>query len=144
METKELSIENLMTKAVVTINENEDINKIEVLFQHSGLSHLVVVNDEASLVGVLSKTDLLSYFKFLSNETSGKTWSKKQRGFYTAKHIMSTCLETLDVNEPVEKAYAIFVDIHCHCIPILDEKKLVGIMTPFDIVKFLYENKVQI
>ena len=59
----------IATKNVITINENESISKAAKLMKNYKIRHLVVVNNEGKVVGVISIRDVISeknVLKFLA------------------------------------------------------------------------------
>ena len=59
----------IATKSVVTINENESISKAAKLMKNYKIRHLVVVNNEGKVIGVISIRDIVSekdILKFLA------------------------------------------------------------------------------
>jgi len=53
---------NVMTKSVITIQEDSSINEIRRTIQTHNIRHLPVVNKEDKLVGLLSVRALLDQF----------------------------------------------------------------------------------
>ena len=59
---------NLMTKSVITIQEDSSINEIRRTIQTHNIRHLPVVNKENKLVGLLSVRALLDQFFGLNSQ----------------------------------------------------------------------------
>ncbi len=64
------------TKNVITINENESIEKAAELMRKYRIRHLVVVNDAGEVVGVLSLRDLIDEDNCLKNLTIISTYEE--------------------------------------------------------------------
>lgn len=54
------SIENAMTRKVITVGAHESVEEAALLMRLNFIHHLVVVNDADEVVGVVSSLDLLS------------------------------------------------------------------------------------
>jgi len=57
--TGEMKVENVMTRKVITINQEEDVSKAASVMREAGINRLPVVNQEGKLVGILTRGDLL-------------------------------------------------------------------------------------
>ena len=55
-------LDNLMTKNVITIQEDSSINEVRRIIQTHSIRHLPVVNQEDRLVGLLSVRALMDQF----------------------------------------------------------------------------------
>jgi CBS domain-containing protein len=61
-------LDNVMTKNVVTIQEDSSINEVRRIICAHRIRHLPVVNQKGKLVGLLSVRDLLDQFFGLSSQ----------------------------------------------------------------------------
>jgi len=57
--TGEMKVKNVMTRKVITINQEEDVSKAASVMREAGINRLPVVNQEGKLVGILTRGDLL-------------------------------------------------------------------------------------
>jgi len=134
-----MQISNVMSKDILTIQEDQNIETVGNLFKKGGKSHVPVVNQSNKLVGIISRQDYLSFLKYLSNETSGKTWSSKQIEYMRVKEIMTQYPETLESTNTVKDAAKFLIRTGYHCIPIVENNKVIGIVTPNDLIKVIIE-----
>jgi predicted transcriptional regulator len=56
------SIEDVMTPNVITISSDQSVYEAAVIMQSNFIHHLVVINEEHEILGVLSSLDLLGAF----------------------------------------------------------------------------------
>jgi CBS-domain-containing membrane protein len=65
-----------MNPTPYTINALAPLNRAFKLFRHQGLRHLIVINDAHDVVGVISRSDLITsnLEKILSQTTRSKRW----------------------------------------------------------------------
>lgn len=61
-------LSNVMTKNVVTVQEDSSINEVRKVIVAHKIRHLPVVNQKGSLVGLLSVRDLLDQFFGLNSQ----------------------------------------------------------------------------
>jgi CBS domain-containing protein len=119
---------DVMTTNLITVTENTPIYEAVELFVKHGISGMPVVNDDMTLVGVLSEKDAIKVIHELK-EAEDKTVSD----FMTQPHIGFDLDESLlDVCEFLEKN--IF-----RRVPITAEEKLVGIISIRDTLKYVLQ-----
>ncbi len=132
----------VMTKNLITIPEHEIVTTVAQTFEQFGFHHLPVVNKESELVGIVSQTDVerlklsASIFK-----------TKKQEEYNDAlfeclmvKFVMTNNVTQLHPEDDIEKAYEIFKQNKFRALPIVENTKLVGIITPLDLLGHFFEN----
>ena len=129
-----MSLEKIMSKKVVSVELDDTLKTVKVIFEHSRFHHLLVVQS-GQLYGVVSDRDLL---KVLSpnvgtpSETTKDlfTLNKKVHQIMTRKPI------TLTQSAGIQDALEIFINSNVSCIPIVTESNVpVGIVSWRDIMK---------
>lgn len=131
------NLSTIMVSNVIKVRDTDSIEHIDSIFTENFVNHLPVINKEEKLVGVISKKDYLSYLRFVSEETSGKTWTKLRAQSFKATEIMSHMPFCLLPDDTIEQAIEAFTDNNFHCIPIVDQMEIVGVVTPYDILKVI-------
>lgn len=56
------SLEKVMTKRPITIEENEYLSKASIIMSEKNIRHLPVVDKEGKLIGIISAKDIATYF----------------------------------------------------------------------------------
>ena len=116
-----------MTSDVITVKKDTPINNaIEILLEKD-ITGLPVVEDDMTLIGVISEKDILSVLYDSKND------SAKVEDFMT-KEIVS-----FEVHEEFINIYQCLINNNFRRIPIVADGKLVGIISRSDIIKYLYE-----
>jgi len=131
-----VSIENIMSKAVVTIEMDDSLKVIKEIFDNASFHHLLVVNAE-TLVGVISDGDL---HKALNPNIGTVTETLRDKAVLNRKahQIMTREPTTLSMDADISDAIAIFNKQTISCIPVVDDKfKPVGILSWRDILRNL-------
>jgi len=135
---KNQSISHLMTSAPITVHHGDPISKVRQIFQEHRLHHLPVVDGE-NLVGLISWTDLMRF-------SYGDAFGEDDRAVdatldhtHKLEDLMSRDPVTIGVNSGIRDAAQILSDADFHALPVVDGKKLVGIVTSRDLIKFLLE-----
>ncbi len=137
-----LALSTIMTTNVVTIHPNEIMTKIEEIFSGYQFHHLPVIDSEGTVVGILSKRDFdkVLHGMTLFKSQNVKTYNQTLLRSLLVKDVMTPQVVTLLPDEPIKIAADIFKENLFHAIPIVDdEKKLVGIVTTFDLLNFAFK-----
>lgn len=130
-----MKIENLMTKKLITLNLDDDLNKAREIFNRYKIHHVLILNDEGELAGVITDRDI---FKHLSPTIGTRNESPKDITLSQKRihQIMSRNLVCGQTELSVSAAVLLFHDNHVSCLPIIDKNnKPIGILTWRDILK---------
>jgi len=123
----------------VVVSQNETLQKVINVFKTTGLSHLLVSNENEKLVGVISKEDILKRVYYLVNETSGKTYSSFVKNSLKAFEFMTSDPINLKPDDSVEYAVELLLQKEFHCLPVIKDDKAIGIVTSYDLLKAYYQ-----
>lgn len=124
----ESKVINLMSP-VISINDNSDVTQVVAKFYTTKARGIPVVDDKKRLVGMITRERLLSYFL-------------DQGEFKNVKvmEVMNSPVITINAEDSVARARWLMSNNNVTKLPILDEKKLVGIISARDIVDRLYSS----
>lgn len=129
-------ISSIMSKDLITLKPDDSIAKADNLFKSHRLHHIPIVEDEV-LVGMLSKSDLLFFKRGFGDDKDLDQLEEIRLNNYEVCQIMTRKLAKLESSERINVALEIFKENIFHAIPIIDDGKLVGILTTYDILKNL-------
>lgn len=135
-------VSTIMTKDLLTVNPKDNLKVVKEIFEQNRLHHIPVVRHK-KIVGLISKTDLL-YFLKGANPEKEKVRNEKLLEKFCAEDIMTTGLAKLESDDRINVALEVFKENLFHAIPIVDEEELCGIVTTYDVIKALSEEKVKI
>jgi len=130
-----MKVKELMSKKVFTTGLDENVDRIFFLFHYEGIRHIPVI-DKDKVVGVISDRDLK---KILGPKPSKKEIAK-EGGVYSIRSrkvrtIMTRGLVTIGPEEKASDAAAIMAKRKIGCLPVLQNSRLVGIITATDILR---------
>jgi acetoin utilization protein AcuB len=119
-----------MTKEVVSVKPDDTLKHANHLLKINAIQHLPVVSG-VNLVGILSGTDIRnSTLEVSSVGESGEMVIKNR----TVEEIMVRDVITVSPWDTVEDALLIFHEKRFGALPVVEGKKLVGIITKVDIL----------
>lgn len=126
----------VMKTNLVTVSEEDDLDRIMEIFKNQGFRHLPVVQFK-TLKGLISLSDIAFLFephspglKEIRNKLDGA-------GHLKARDLMVSRLGKLEPADRIEVAIDIFLNHGIHCLPVVSEGELVGLVTPNDILRGL-------
>jgi len=119
-----LTVGSVMSKDVITICSDETVASAAKIMSENSVS-CIVVADNGNVTGILTETDFL------------KRVAEREKDFDRIKvrEIMSAPVESISPNLSVPDAVRIMEDKHIKRLPILEKKRLVGIITQTDLVR---------
>lgn len=133
-------VSTIMSTDLIVVHEDDKLKKVEKLFNEQKVHHLLVIEDE-KLVGIVSKSDYLFFKRGYNNDPIDDEYDLYRLKVHKVSEIMTTGIAKLDVNDKINIALEIFKENLFHAIPIMDNGKLVGIVTTFDLIKRLADDK---
>jgi CBS domain-containing protein len=126
------SLRDIMTEKVVSLHEEDSLNIVNKTLEKHNFHHIPIVNINKSVVGMVSRTDLLRLAAIRDQ------FSEKEFNFLKIKDIMTHKVTCMSPNESVSSAATLFMDNHFHAIPLVEDEKLVGIVTTHDLIKYAF------
>lgn len=131
-------IERRMTKNPVTINPEASVVEASELMKKEKVHRLPVLDRDKNLIGVISEKDILfatpSPASSLSIHEMAYLLSK-----LTVRKLMTKNPVTINRTTTVEEAARLMVDQDLSCLPVVEDGKLVGIVSKSDMFKILLE-----
>lgn len=122
-----------MSTEVTTIERNDELSVAEDIMKMKRVRHLPVL-EEGRLVGLLSQRDL--FLAALSTAMGfGQKASKEFLGTVPAKEVMSDEVITVAPSEDVKMAAKRMLDHKIGCLPVVEDGKLIGLLTESDFVR---------
>lgn len=129
-------ISMIMTEPVITLKKNDSLEKAEHLFKKHHIRHIPVVAGNV-VVGMLSYTDLLRLsFTDLDYNLDGDT-DALVYNMFTIKQVMKSSIITVPSSKSIKEVAEILATKEFHALPVVDNNKLVGIITTTDLIKYL-------
>jgi CBS domain-containing protein len=132
---KRTPVSEIMTKEVIIGHAGNTYSQVMEFFNTFKMQHLPITLGD-TLVGILSINDMIAFtYKHLS-EGMNNFISLDDK--FKMHEVMTEDPITLSPEDPVEKAYAILAKGDFQSLPVCENKKLVGIVTNKDLVRFTF------
>jgi acetoin utilization protein AcuB len=128
-----MNVAKRMKRNPVFVDEGDSMKKAMDLLKEHEIRHLPVLKDGERLVGILSERDIKQA------SPSPATALEIREIYYLldkvkVKQIMTRRPYTVSSSAPIEEAALIIREKKIGCLPVVDDGKLVGILTETDII----------
>ncbi len=121
-------VRDVMHYPVITVEAGVSLQEANDLMWEQGIRHLPVI-ENGRLVGILTDRDL----RMATSELSPMPYSPQAR----VEEVMTTPVLTADPLDPVEEAAKVMRDRKVGCLPVVEGRELVGIITGIDLLDAL-------
>ncbi len=112
------------------------VTEAQALMREKGIRHLPIIDGKEKLVGLITQRNLLSA---LPSDVSN--FSRFEISYTLAKikvdKVMVTDVITIEEDIPIETAARVMADNRIGCLPVMDGKDLVGIITDSDLFNIM-------
>ena len=128
------TVRDIMQQKLVTISAGDTLSTVEDIMTLGGVRHMPVVH-RGVLVGVVSERDLLR--ASLSNLAGFEM--EERRAFLQVVEItrvMSAPPIVISPDATVPQAARMLVDHKIGCLPVLEDGKLIGLVTEADVLRY--------
>jgi len=130
-----LLVRDLMTHEVTSVRRNDRLSLVDDVMRLGRIRHLPVVDDDddTKIVGLVSLRDIFrgSLARALGYGTRAQ---QKLLDMLFVKEVMTTELVTTTPDTPLTEAARIMAHRKLGCLPVIENGKLVGILTEGDFV----------
>jgi CBS domain-containing protein len=125
-----LKAKDVMTRDAISVKENTPIYEAIKLFVKHDISGMPVIEDDMTLVGILSEKDVISLF--YDNKDN---WKKTVGDFMTQPPIY------FEEEDPIRDVCDFLVKNIFRRVPITSKRKLVGIISVRDILEVIIKSR---
>lgn len=130
-------ISHIMTKSVVTVNQNDDLKEVVAKLKSNSIRHIPVINGK-EVIGIISRTDInrLTFGALFEGQDGA---DEAILDMLTISQIMTSKPKTVSSETVIKDLAEIFVKEEFHALPVVDNGVLKGIVTTTDVIRYLLE-----
>jgi acetoin utilization protein AcuB len=114
-----------MTSKVIRIGPRDTLSKAKALMDSENVPHVPVVEEDGKLIGILPEGDIRSHVGYLESTR--------------VDAVMTLNPMTVSPTTTVEQATRLMLRLKISAVPVVDEGKLVGVLTTTDILRAFLE-----
>lgn len=144
-----LNASDIMTTKVITVKKETGLQDLARILSENRINGVPVLDDEGSLIGIICESDLIRRNKKLHIPTvvalfdwvlyleSSKVMEKEIKRISATKveDLYTKDVVTVDEKTPVDEIATIMSKKKIYTIPVMDGKRLVGIIGKGDIIR---------
>lgn len=119
-------LSDIMSYPVVTVSDDTKIEEVAMLLRDLGCTGMPVVNENEEIVGVISRRDF-------------KKIKKAKHMQSPVKAFMSRNIVTIDHDRSAIEAAKLLIKHDIGRVPVMQDKKIVGIITRSDAMMYFYD-----
>ena len=131
-------VEDRMTSDPVTITTNTSLKDALELVRSKSFRHLPVLDEDGGLVGIVTEKSLV-----YASPTPTTTLSVFEVDYILSRTSVGQVIQgsviTVGPDLPIEEAARVMIDHRIGCLPVVEDEKLVGIISDTDIFRVLVE-----
>lgn len=136
------TVRDIMTTELVTLREEDNLLSIREGMEALHVRHLPVVDGE-KLVGLITHRDILrlTYAELDAGDAQAERRSALAEQTFVGK-VMQREVQTVGPDMPLAKAARTLLKHKYGCLPVVDDGRLVGIVTPHDFLRHVVGEEV--
>lgn len=140
-----MNVRDVMTTQVVSVPPGMRLKELARVLSGARIGGAPVVDEDGKVIGVVSETDLVG--KQVGRPPSRRapldwifgngddTWELRRRAAVTVEDAMTAPPITVSADRPLREVAALMVDRGVNRLPVIDEGRLIGIVTRGDLVR---------
>ncbi|WP_428230693.1 CBS domain-containing protein [Flavobacterium sp.] len=130
-------ISHIMTKGVVTVNENDNLRDVVEKLKKHAIRHIPVVCGK-DVIGIISRTDInrLTFGALFEGQEGA---DEAILDMLNIAQVMTSKPKTISSDTIIRDSAEIFVKEEFHALPVVDNGELKGIITTTDVLKYFLE-----
>ena len=130
-----MTIREIMSRQLFTLNENDSLKSAKSLISLAKIRHIPIVTKDMRFVGLLTHRDILSASVSMLADISDEVQDEIDTGIPVCA-IMNTDVTVIDPDTPLKEAATILYNHKFGCLPVVDsEDHLLGIVTEADFLR---------
>jgi CBS domain-containing membrane protein len=134
---KHLRVADAMTRDTKTMRRNDKLSVGDDLMKVGKFRHMVVLEDDGkNVAGIISHRDIF-YGALAWSTGMGESAHQKSLDTIPAKDVMNTNVITTSPDAPLADACGVMIEKKIGCLPVIEDRTLVGILTEGDLLAIL-------
>ena len=125
-----------MSNDIITVNKTQSIREVSDIIEDKNIHHVPVVSGD-KVIGMLSKVDLQKISFVNSYDNDGLTTAMYDN--LNIEQVMTKDVKVVQKSDTIYEVATILSKNEFHSLPVVEEEKLVGIVTTTDLIKYLVD-----
>ena len=130
-----MNAREVMSREPVTLDAGDTLDLAEGIMRLGRIRHLPVVSGD-KIVGILSQRDLFRAAVSSLLQLGGDA-ERKWLGTIRVNAVMTPVVFTVGPDLPIRAAVGVMLEKRIGCLPVVEDGKLVGLLSETDCMKYL-------
>lgn len=126
-------IDQMMNRNVITIQPTNTIAHAAKLMRENKVHHLIVTNPARQVLGIIGQFEMSGATSIFHPESESADFQ------HPVSSIMRRDVATAHPYDFFEDAAALFYEYRLTCLPIIEQGKLVGVLTETDLLRYFVQ-----
>ena len=135
-----LQVRDVMSRDVHTVKRNDELAVADALMKQERVRHLPVLDEDGRVCAVVSQRDLFRGALLRALGYGGRAEELMLRQV-AVKDTMSSEIQTTTPDMSVADAARLMIERRIGCLPVIENDRLVGIVTETDFVRLVAEGR---
>ncbi|MAU25999.1 MAG: CBS domain-containing protein [Muricauda sp.] len=135
---KRVPVSQIMTKNVITLSVKDNLVTAEELFKKHRIRHIPVVSGD-EVIGILSYTDLMRISFADAIDEHEQEVDTMVYNMFTIEQVMAKNVISVTSGTTIQDTAKFLAERDFHALPVIDDGKLVGIVTTTDLIHYLLQ-----
>ncbi len=146
-----VKVRSIMTREVVTVTEGTTIKDLCSILEEFGLSGVPVVSEAGQLTGIVSEKDIIAHqvaglgpdfvdpdlYELISSKYLGHDELARGRNRMYVEEVMNRNVVTVAPDADIEEASQVLLEKRLHRMPVVEDGRVVGIVSSMDLLRAL-------
>ncbi len=129
-----VTAKDLMRTDLITVSKEVTVSEVIDILAEKGITGLPVVEDDMTIIGLISEKDVLQVaYRIISNSYDPATSNA------TVEKLMAKELVTFSPDDNLADICQCFLDRSIRRVPVVDNGKLVGIISRNEIITLAFQ-----
>ena len=133
-----VTVRDVMAQNPLTLDRNETLDLAESIMNLGRIRHMPVV-DDGRVIGILSQRDLFRSALLTALGFGRKTTTALIKTI-KIKEVMTEDVITIAPETTIKDAARIMIDKKIGCLPVVENEKLIGLLTETDMLRYVVES----
>lgn len=138
--TARITVHDLMTEHLFTVGPHDDLATVRDLMVDHRVRHIPVVDADGQLIGLVSHRDLLRHSLIEQEDIPGYVEETVLEQVEVCE-VMTSNPDAVTAELDIREAAQVMLDHKYGCLPVVEGKRLVGILTEADFVRLMAQGE---
>jgi len=135
---RDIKVWEIMSAVVETVKESDVLETALDVMRGLDVRTVPVIDDKGSVVGIVGMKEIIDHnWRRKNRQTVGDLSGKSGPSSVLVESFCATAPKTVSWDDTVGKAAEIMLDSCISTLPVVEDRKLVGILTQYDIIEMM-------